>query len=122
MSQNYYPYEGGITEVETAFKKIVNLTPHVIKLEGYGDILPEPISARCATTQVQVGEVAGVPVFAKVFGIVSGLPEPKEGVAYVVSAIVAQAVADVRDDVYVVNDTVRNSEGVIIGCKSLAVV
>lgn len=53
------------------------------------------------------------------FGKVENLPEPQEGVVYVVSALVAQAVPD-REDVFIPDDTVRDEQGRIIGVRALA--
>jgi hypothetical protein len=60
-----------------------------------------------------------VPVNQTRFGEVFGLPEPQPDTIYVVSALVAQAVPD-RSDVFVVDDTVRDEQGRIIGCRALA--
>lgn len=50
----------------------------------------------------------------------TGLSEPQADTIYVVSAIVAQAVSGKRDDVYVVDETIRNEQGQIVGCNALA--
>jgi hypothetical protein len=64
--------------------------------------------------------VEGIRVVTKKFGDVEGLPQPKEGKSYVVSAITAQAAwANGRTDVFSVGDPVRDGEGKIIGCRSL---
>lgn len=98
--------------------KFINLTPHEIVLCGMK--LPSEGLARCATLEQQIKVIDGVRVNHRTFGEVSGLPEPKEGIVYIVSALVAQAVSGQRDDVYVVDETVRDSEGRIIGCNALA--
>src|SRR5690606_4107896 len=72
--------------------RLVNLTPHPVTLL-VGDrtltIPPEPTPARCSETRTVVGavEVDGleVPVTVVGFGEVQGLPDPQEGVLYVVS-------------------------------------
>lgn len=77
---------------------IVNLTPHSISLaDEAGNIVdtfaPSGKVVRMATSQEVVGEaVAGVPLRRTVFGEVSGLPEPQEGVLYLVSSLIAQRV------------------------------
>jgi hypothetical protein len=76
--------------------------------------------ARCETTVNQIGEIDGIKINRKSFGEVTGLPEPQADTIYVVSAIVAQAVSGKRDDVYVVDDTIRNEQGQIVGCNALA--
>lgn len=108
--------------------KIVNLTPHALNLMPNGPdgpvvtIPPSGTVARCATerTLVETVTVDGVtiPVNRTVFGEVTGLPDPEPGTVYVVSAIVAQAVR--RDDVFIVDNAVRDAEGRIIGARALA--
>jgi len=106
--------------------KIVNLTPHTLNL-FVGDkelqIPPSGIIARCEVTRQQVGIITvdgiEIPVNRTVFGKVENLPEPQEGVVYVVSALVAQAVPD-REDVFIPDDTMRDEQGRIIGARALA--
>jgi len=60
-----------------------------------------------------------VDIMQKSFTEIEGLPEPKEGTIYIVSALVAGAAKD-RDDLVVPNDTIRDDQGRIIGCRNLA--
>ena len=113
--------------------KIVNLTPHEVNLmyepinpdgSGSGVYLPlhtfQPSGdvARVSAKTVSVGEFYGIPITSTQFGEVEGLPEPKKGTIYIVSSLVAQCVQS-RGDVFIPNESVRGSEGRIIGCKSL---
>jgi len=103
--------------------RVINLTPHNINVVGEdGQVVQTfPASgdlARCQVSREQVGEINGIPVNRTVFGDVTGLPEQQEGVVYVVSALVAQAAG--RDDVLIPDDTVRDEEGRIIGCRGFA--
>lgn len=68
----------------------------------------------------------GIPITKTVFGdvqIVDGegnvypMPEICDDTIYIVSALVARACSD-RSDFFIVNDTVRDNGGRIIGCKS----
>jgi len=109
--------------------KVVNLTPHALNLMPAGPtgpavtIPPSGQVARCAVTRVQVDTVTvdgvSVPVNKTQFGTVSDLPGPQPDTIYVVSALVAQAVPD-RQDVFIVDDAVRDDQGHIIGAKALA--
>lgn len=99
-------------------KIIKNLTPHAITLCGK-TIEPTGL-ARCAQVSERIGDVDGIPVNKKSFGAVDGLPSPEAGTIYIVSAIVAQAVAGKRDDVYVVDETIRDENGWIVGANALA--
>ena len=96
----------------------VNLTPHEITfIFADGNELVIPPSGNLARVSVKTekaGEIDGIPVTTSVFGEV----EPKEGTAYLVSSIVAQRVRE-RDGVFIPSDSVRDSEGRIIGCRSL---
>lgn len=102
--------------------KMTNLTPHAITfVADNGDVIrkvePSGILARCSVKTETVGEMDGIPVTTSVYGAVEGLPEPEDGTIYIVSSLVAQRVN--RDDVFIPNESVRDDQGRIIGCKSL---
>lgn len=109
--------------------KLVNLTPHVLSFMPQGPdgpvvtIPPSGIVARCATSRVQVDAVSldgmTIPVNKTEFGDVTGLPDPQPGTIYIVSALVAQA-QPARQDVFIVDDAVRDEQGRIIGARALA--
>lgn len=98
--------------------KFINLTPHEIIL--CGRIIPSTGLARCDSVVEKVMEIDSVCVNRRSFGEVTGLPEPERDTVYIVSRIVAEAVSGRRNDVFVVDETVRDENGKIIGCKSLA--
>jgi hypothetical protein len=108
---------------------IVNLTPHALNLMPEGPdgpvvtIPPSGLVARCAVDRVQVDTVTvdgiSVPVNQTWFGEVSDLPEPQPDTIFVVSTLVAQAVPDYQD-VFIVDDVVRDEQGRIIGARALA--
>lgn len=105
---------------------IINLTPHKITVitedESRNPIIQEyypfGIVARVSSTQSELMRVNGIPVVKTVFGDVENLPNRAEDTIYIVSTIVAQAVAGKRDDV-VAPDTgqtaLRDESGKIIG-------
>lgn len=109
--------------------QLINLTPHAIHLvDNAGNpVLTVEASgtvARCASTREQLGNMlhtsgTWVPITHTGFGAVDGLPGPQEGIHYIVSSLVAQATRD-RSDLLIPDDTVRDSEGRIIGCRALA--
>jgi hypothetical protein len=76
--------------------EVINLTPHAISVansEG-GVVMTLPPSgnvARVATSQEVVWELVERPVTRTVFGEVTGIPAPAEGIVYLVSTLVAQA-------------------------------
>ena len=98
-------------------EKIINLTPHTINILG-----EEPIQSsglvRLAVTTEEAGLVAGIRTTCSVFGDPVGLPEPTPGTFFIVSQIVKSALPE-RKDLLVPSEIVRNSEGQIVGCKSL---
>jgi len=105
--------------------RIVNLTPHVIDIVVDGavvaSIAPEGSVARVAETMRNDGSIAvgGVSVSLQLVESqhVMGLPDPRPGVLYVVSRIVAERLPD-RADVVFPYTLVRNDDGVVIGCGS----
>ena len=111
---------------------IVNLTSHALNLMPVGPtgptgpvitIPPSGIVARCAVHRVRVDTVTvdgiTIPVNRTLFGEVTGLPDPQPDTIFVVSALVAQAVP-YRQDVFIVDDVVRDEQGRIIGARALA--
>lgn len=100
-----------------------NLTPHAITFvdsKGKEIKVVEPSGniARVKATTVTTGEVDGIPITTTQYSEVEGLPEATEGVIYIVSSLVAQRCKG-REDVFIPNESVRDTEGRIIGCKSL---
>jgi len=98
----------------------VNLTPHDLTvLDGDGNVMLNiPPSGDVARVDVQhtlQDRVAGVPMYGTVYGDVTGLPAPRDGVIYVVSGLVRSAVD--RDDVVSPGKLVRDDDGRPVGCK-----
>lgn len=111
--------------------KLVNLTAHEIVLVGADGqpalvLPPSGNLARCSTTREVVTKVAvdghAIPVTRTTLGELTGLPDPTEGVGYVVSLVAATAAAKAGRvaDVFVPDDSVRDEKGRIIGCRALA--
>lgn len=102
---------------------IMNLTPHAVsfvKADGATvlTVAPSGTVARVSTRTVQIGTLNGLPVTQTEFGEVQDLPEQIDGTIYLVSSLVAQRVPD-REDVFIPAESVRDSAGRIIGCRSL---
>lgn len=104
-------------------KKIINLTPHAVTfMDGNNNVLSVVESsgiARAEQKRVSIGDVNGIPVNKTEYGKVIDLPESAEDTIYIVSVLTAQA-AKGRKDLYIVDDTVRDNAGRIIGCRALA--
>ena len=101
---------------------IINLTPHTITfiLPSGDKLIIEPSGslARVSTRTEVCGGIGSIPITRTVFGEVEGLPEPNDKEIYIVSSLVAQRCPD-RDDVFIPNESIRDDQGRIIGCKSL---
>ena len=109
--------------------ELINLTPHAVMIcNENGEVkVTIPASGELArveqetvktTTYFKEGDFT-FPVTRNTYGQVYGLPEQKDDKAYIVSRQVADAAAG-RTDLFVPNETIRNSDGVIVGCLSLA--
>jgi hypothetical protein hcinC1_00210 len=87
-------------------------TPDMV-LEQYTG---EPI--RVSYESRKVGVIEGIDIYKNVYGEVTGLPEFKKGVYYVVSAMVRQALPG-RKDLLSPGQLIRNEAGQPIGCLGL---
>lgn len=108
---------------------LVNLTPHDITIQMADSrrsftIAPSGVVARCKTEYDTVAQVvAGGDSFnirERYFNEPQDLPDPQEGTLYIVSRIVAEAMAGVRNDLLMVDGTIRDPNGRIIGCEAFA--
>jgi hypothetical protein len=95
---------------------LINLTSHTINEVTTGTAIPPSGRvARVKTSTVKTNEFLGMPIFETTFGSVEGLPEPEEGVMYIVSALVMTACPD-RLDLLSPGNLVRNEHGQPAGC------
>lgn len=111
---------------------IANYTPHTINFDGPhgGRIFASEGIAR-ASEVVEPGAEIHWCVFGdcgmhehitpvrKRFGAVTGLPDPREHVLYIVSQIVFDALPK-RRDLLVPHDMVRDAQGRVTGCRGFA--
>ena len=114
-------------------KKLNNCTPHEITmLDEEGDTIltldKSETPVRVSSSFTEVGKVTVMdsnehrrtfPVSVATFGATEGLPTPEDDTLHVVARIVAEANPN-RTDLLIVNDTVRDNNGNIIGCKGFA--
>lgn len=92
---------------------IINLTPHEVSL-------PTGPVGRVSVELADAGHHDGVPLVRGTYGRVADLPEPSDGLMYVVSAMV-RAACPHRDDLASPALLVRDEAGRIIGCEALEV-
>ena len=106
--------------------KVINCTPHdVVIISESGNITFERsgIIPRLKEVQQKINSINSngieIDIMKKSFLEPEGLPEPQENTIFIVSALVAGAIKN-RDDLVIPNDTVRDDQGRIVGCKNLA--
>lgn len=103
---------------------ITNLTPHTLTILVSDDetrsIPPSGTVARCSASSTPAGDHDGIPLARTSYGAVTDLPEPQDGVLYVVSGLVRAAVPS-RTDVASPGELVRDPDGRVIGCRNLVV-
>lgn len=104
---------------------IINKTPHPVHIVNEsGGIVKTYYEDGGSKIRLAVKTVRdipledGTPTSRSEFGEPEGLPEFKEGVFYIVSQLVKNALPD-RTDLLVPAEVVRDGNGNIIGCKSL---
>ena len=97
-------------------EKIINLTPHSVMVNGV-EIVSSGV-ARLQERNESVGLIAGIPAIRQVRGQVEGLPDSQDGVWIIVSRPIFDALPD-RRDLLAIGETVRDSDGKIIGAKNL---
>ena len=101
--------------------KVVNLTGHTINDAMAFMTYPAEKRrvARVDKNNVPVGQTEdGGLIYETQYKSISGLPEYREGVKYIVSSHVLNAARHFgRDDCIAVNDVIRNGQGTVVGCK-----
>lgn len=81
--------------------EFVNLCPHAIRVmgsEGVVTFAPSGAVARVSETPEALPLMAGFRLVRNSYGPVTGLPEAREGVCYIVSGKVLAALAGTRSD------------------------
>lgn len=116
------------TQNLTGVVTIVNCTPHPVSVLNQqtgemviipkGDIIPRVSSSTelIDTVETSFGLIR---ITRNTFGQVENLPDPQPNTLFIVSAMVMNACPN-RNDLVCPNESVRDSEGRIIGCQSLA--
>lgn len=98
---------------------LINLTPHALTVFPLGKGDPFELAATGKQARVTAKSVPIGGIFTVVeYGEVTGLPEPKRGVIYIVSGLVRSAVP-LRLDVASPGELVRDDAGKPVGCKGL---
>lgn len=107
--------------------KFLNLTPHPLNIFNETGALvlrldpaPNMRTPRVVQLDRTVGDLDGIPLYRSEFGTVSNLPPPQEGVVYIVSRMVRQAVPPTRTDIVCPGGALRDERGNIIGARGLS--
>ena len=101
--------------------KVINLTDHDVNVcDYYGNIIttyePSGKEARVTHGYKTVGYINGFPLVERVNEHLTNLPEPQEGVVYIVSHIVLNYCKDRKDLIAPTEQVTRY--GRVIGCQS----
>ena len=85
--------------------KIINLTPHAVRVHdmepsaasGHYVEFPSEGVARVLVVETQIADIDGFPLVRTTYGETTGLPAPAPDTYYIVSMVVGQANPDRRD-------------------------
>jgi hypothetical protein len=101
--------------------EFVNLTPHAITVRPEGGmerVFASQGMARISDATGPAGSVGGLPVVGVAAGSVTGLPEPREGVVFLVARLVAAALPG-RVDLLFPFGEIRDGAGRIVAVSAL---
>ena len=107
------------TRIYNMTEIFVNLTPHTINFYNY-EFLTSGIVARINENKKEHGLWGGIPLIEIEYGEVVDLPEPKDGVLYIVSHMLRAALPE-RKDLVSPGELIRDKEGNIIACKNFVI-
>lgn len=96
-------------------KKFINLTPHDINLPYGQTVRPTGYVARVNSVQQQVDNINGIPVLVTKLLETMNLPEPEEGVVFIVPAVVRTNSPE-RQDLLSPTKLIRDTDGRVVGC------
>lgn len=101
----------------------INKTPHDVTIVGEDGktIITFPKSDnpfRLEEETISLGKIGDIPITETIMKTEGDLPKKKIGVFYIVSRAVQEAYPD-RIDLFIPNESVRDKDGRIIGCRSL---
>lgn len=117
-----------LLEVLVVFRNLTQHTLNVRLPDGERVILPTGVVARVAVDCAVTREVDGIPVVVRSTGAVVDLPDPQDGVVFLVSTLVLEALAkagSTRSDVLApatapTDNPLRNAAGHIVAVTRLA--
>jgi hypothetical protein len=105
------------------FKKLVNLIGHEIIIAGYATLPKADKPCYVKTNQIIIGKIDGIPIAKTEFDSIVNLPDPEDGVYYIVSRISMDYVPFNREDVFCVDTgttALRDENGQVIAVTQLS--
>jgi len=102
--------------------KAINLTNHVIRFVDGTELKPSGIVCRCDYTEKEVGNFHGTAIIKFEYNGVYGLPPKQEGIIYIVSSVVLNAIRELmpeRDDCVAVGKLIKDRTGKVIAAQVL---
>jgi hypothetical protein len=112
-----------INKMYSEFKKFVNLIGHDITISGYGTLPKSDNPCFVKTKQRILGKVAGIPIAETQFESIENLPEPEEGVYYIVNRVTMDFIPFNREDVLCVDTgptAIRDEGGQVVAVTQLS--
>jgi hypothetical protein len=106
------------------FKKLVNLIGHEITIAGYATLPKADKPCYVKTNQTIIGKIDGIPIAKTEFDSIVNLPEPEDGVYYIVSRISMDYIPFNREDVLCVDTgttALRDENGQVIAVTQLSI-
>jgi hypothetical protein len=104
------------------FKKFVNLIGHDITISGYGTLPKANVPCNVETIERIVSTVEGIPIVETHFSEIKNLPDPEEGVYYIVNRLAMDFVPINRQDVFCVDTgptAIRDENGQVVAVTQL---
>ncbi|MBR8744488.1 hypothetical protein [Nocardiopsis sp. MG754419] len=105
--------------------RVINLTPHEVRVvDAQARVIrtwqSAPRPARVETDRVRLHVLDGIPLLSEERTRAANLPDPEDGVWYIVSSVVSSAHPE-RRDLLVPSDLVRDGKGVVTACRSFVI-
>ena len=96
--------------------KFINLTGHEVTDTNTGKSFPSQGCVRVEAHTERVYRANGIPVFRSTNSILDPLPDPVDGVCYIVSNLYLNLVPE-RTDVVAPGKVVRAEDGIPVACR-----
>ena len=102
--------------------RLRNFTPQTLNvknIEGEMVQLPSEGNAKACSKKTRIVTIEGFAVVANEYEGIEGLPEPEDGVFYIVPRMVILALPK-RSDLLCPGELIRDKNGIVVGCEGLS--